>query len=336
MMLEFENLGYQVDLSVVIVNYNTRDLLLSCLKSLYQVSSKITFEVIVSENGSTDGSEEAVRRDFPQTLLIQNGRNLGFGSAMNQGVAQARGKYLALLNPDTVIPADTLPFILNYLDSRKDIGALGCRLVGRDGRTQLSCARFPTPLRVFSLFTRLDRILRIPLFQTYYDRINWRPFSLQDWNHDETREVDTVLGAFFVMQLHIFKQVGGFDKRYFMYYEEVDLFRKIRAIGHRVIFLHEVYVVHYGGESTKQEYAQMRFEQQRSLLQYLQKWHGTVAAEVSRWFLVLLAFLRLGWVVVSSKGRSLGNSKRLRLRNTAFVMLRGLLELNLHHFSLPE
>jgi GT2 family glycosyltransferase len=337
-MFESASLQHEVDLSVVIVNYNTRDFLLSCLRSLYQVPQKFTFEVIISENGSTDSSEELVRREFPQVLLIQNGRNLGFGAAMNVGAAQARGRYLVVLNPDTTVPPNTLQYLLDYLDSHldSDIKVVGCRLVGRDGRTQSSCARFPTPLRVFSLFTRLDRILPIPSLQTYYDRFDWRHLSVKHWNHDETREVDTVLGAFFVMSLEIFKQVDGFDKRYFMYYEEVDLLRKIQAAGYHVCFLPEVYVVHYGGEATKQEYARMRFEQQRSLLQYLQKWHGTLAAELIRWFLVILACFRLGWVIVSGNVGSLENSKRLRLKSTAIVMLRGLLELNPRRFSLPE
>lgn len=337
-MFESASLQYQVDLSVVIVNFNTRDLLLSCLRSLFQVPQEFTFEVIVSENGSADGSEESVRREFPQVLLIQHGRNLGFGSAMNLGVAQARGRYLAVLNPDTTVPPSTLQYLLDYLDSYSDsdIKVVGCRLVGRDGRTQSSCARFPTPLRVLSLFTRLDRIFPIPSLQTYYDRFDWRHLSVRGWNHDETREVDTVLGAFFVMSSEIFKQVGGFDRRYFMYYEEVDLLRKIQAAGYRVFFLPEVYVVHYGGEATKQDYARMRFEQQRSLLQYLQKWHGTLAAGVIRWFLVLLACFRLGWVIVSCNVRSLENSKRLRLKSAAIVMLRGLLELNPRRLFLPE
>jgi GT2 family glycosyltransferase len=325
-----------MDISILIVNYNTRDLLISCLKTIYQFPKNLTFEVLVSENGSNDGTEEAVREKFPQVRVIQNGRNLGFGTAMNIAVSQARGRYLVALNPDTMVPHNTLRYMLDYLESHSEIKVVACRLVGRDGRAQLSCARFPTPLRVFFLFTRLVRILPISALQTYYDRYSWRHLFIEDRNHDEPREVDTVLGALFMMPLEIFKQSGGFDKRYFMYYEEVDLFRKIRDMGHRVLFLPEVYVVHYGGEATKQEYVRMRFEQQRSLLLYLQKWHGTLAAEMIRWFLVVLAILRIGWMAVSPKVRHMEIPKQLQIRSTALFILRGLLGFNLRRNSLAE
>lgn len=325
----------KLDLSIIIVNYNTRDMLLSCLRSLSHINHNLSLEVIVIDNGSTDNSIESVQLEFPNLLLIQNLSNMGYGSAVNIAIKYAHGRYIAILNPDTIIPPNTLQYLLSYLDSHPEPRVVSCRLVGHDGHTQTSCARFPTPLRVFSCFTRLDRILPIKKLQIYYDRFGWRHFSTKGWQHDEAHEVDTLLGAFFVMPLKLFVEIGGFDERYFMYYEEVDLFRKIRAAGYRAFFLPEVYIIHYGGQATRREYARMRFEQQRSLLQYLQKWHGTLASELIRWFLIILACFRFIWAIVSCGVRHFENSDRYRLKGAAYSILQGLLRLNPRRFYLP-
>lgn len=322
-----------VDVSIVVVNWNTRELLLSCLRSLFQSPQGFSFEVIVSENGSGDGSEEAVRREFPAITVIQNGRDLGFGAGMNVGASRAKGRYLAVIPPDGTIPKDTLKRMSEYLVSNPDAGVVGCRLIGPDGKTQLSCARFPTPLRIISLFSRLDRILPIPSVQTYYDRFDWRRVSTVPWDHLQSREVDTVLGAVFMMPIDVFRLVGGFDERYFMYYEEVDLFKKVRQKGFRVFFMADVFAVHYGGEATKQEYAKMRFEQQRSLLMYIRKWHGRLYSETIRWFLIVLAFLRLGVAMLQSLKEAPEDSQQRKQRSAASSMLKGLLDAHLYRHS---
>jgi GT2 family glycosyltransferase len=332
-MSKLQNESNSIEVSIVVVNWNTRELLLSCLRSLFQSPQGFSFEVIVSENGSCDGSEEAVRREFPAITVIQNGRDLGFGAGVNVGATRAKGRYIAVIPPDGTIPKDTLKRMLEYLISDRDVGVVGCRLVGPDGKTQLSCARFPTPLRVISLFSRLDRILPIPSVQTYYDRFDWRRGRTVPWDHLQSREVDTVLGAVFMMPIDAFRLVGGFDERYFMYYEEVDLFKMVRQKGFRVYFMTDVFAVHYGGEATKQEYAKMRFEQQRSLLIYIRKWHGEPSSETIRWFLIVLALLRYGVATLHSLKEAPEDSPQRKQRSAASSMLKGLLDAQLYQRS---
>jgi GT2 family glycosyltransferase len=131
-----------------------------------------------------------------------------------------------------------------------------------------------------------------------------------------------------MMPLELFNQVGGFDERYFMYYEEIDLFKKLKNIGYRVLYLPDVYVVHYGGESTKQQFARMRAEQQRSLLLYLKKWHPGLAAEMIRWFLILFSIARIVWISVNPNIKKLELSDRQKIRSTALLILRKLLRIN--------
>lgn len=330
---KMNNINEDIDISIIIVSYNTRDLLLACLGSLYQTKHDFSFEVIVSDNASSDGSEEIVRKSYPQVRVIQNKQNLGFGAAANRGAAIARGRYLVFLNPDTLVPANTLRRLFDYLESSPSEKVVSCRLRGSHGEFQLSCSRFPTPARIFLLFSRLNRFVPLKNLQYYYDCFDRWLLSVKTVSpHEKPRKVDTVLGAFFMMPLKSFWKVGGFDERYFMHYEEVDLFRKLQTIGCDVIFLPDVSVVHYGGQATRQNYAQMRFEQQHSLLIYLHKWHGYFAAQFIRLLLIILALFRIGWVyiIIGRKAdKTINTETAARLRHTSLKILQGLLEMRL-------
>lgn len=305
--------------SVLIVSYNTRELLLACIQSVIKTSCDVTYEIIVSENGSSDNSEDAVRRTFPSVTVLQNGADLGFGAAVNTGARLASGKYLAIVAPDAVMLPNTLSTLVNVAEDGGLAGPIACRLLNPDGTLQRSCARFPTPLRVVALFTRLDRLLPFARFQHYYAEPSF--LNRRAWNHDGPREVETLLGAFLFLRRASFEAVGGFDERYFMYYEEIDLLRSLAAIGLGANFISSVAMIHYGGAATKQEYARMRFEQQRSLLIYLVKWHGVGAARVVQMTLLSLAIGR-------ALRAHLGRGDRAA-RAASISILRGLLRMNL-------
>jgi GT2 family glycosyltransferase len=330
---KMNNINEDIDISIIIVSYNTRDLLLACLGSLYQAKHDFSFEVIVSDNASSDGSEEIVRKSYPQVRVIQNQQNLGFGAAANRGAAIARGRYLVILNPDTLVPANTLRRLFDYLESSPGEKVVSCRLRGSHGEFQLSFSRFPTPARIFLLFSRLNRFVPLKSLQAYYDCFGQRLLSVKTVSpHEKPRKVDTVLGAFFMMPLKSFWKVGGFDERYFMHYEEIDLFRKLQTIGCDVIFLPDVSVVHYGGQATRRDYARMRFEQQRSLLIYLHKWHGYFAAQFIRLLLIILALFRVGWaytILGWKADKTIKAETVARLRHTSLKILQGLLEMRL-------
>lgn len=315
------------DLSVVIVSYNTRDLLVECLESLYGPDQEFSFETIVVDNDSRDGTSEAVRQQFPQVRLIQNEENVGFGAAMNMGAAVASGRYLMVLNPDTLVPPETLPRLLEFLESHPEPRVASCSLVGPSGSLQLSCARFPSPLRIFMLFTRLGMIIPVESFQSYYEKFDWDNLALPDSGADTIRRVDTVLGAFFILPLEVFQKAGGFDERFFMHFEEIDLMKKLETMGCHTYLIPDVNVMHYGGASTKQDYEKMRFEQQRSLLLYLHKWHGIIAAQAIRSFLIVMAVVRYGGAVISERRRKQGDSE-IQFRNASRAILVGLLRMN--------
>ena len=324
-------LDVKPDLSVVIVSYNTRELLVECLESLYGPDQEFSFETIIVDNDSSDGTVEAVLAAFPQVRLINNDVNLGFGMAMNRGAEIARGRYLVVLNPDTIVPPETLPCLLDYLETRKFPRVVSCRLVGLDGVNQLSCARFPTPLRIFMLFTRLGKLIPVESIQSYYEKFDWKLLTLSEASENTIEKVDTVLGAFFILPLETFNRVDGFDERFFMHYEEIDLMKKLNSIGCNTYINPNVEVVHYGGQSTVQDYENMRFEQQRSLLLYLHKWHGTIPAQTIRYFLIVLALIRYVDAVLTEKLRPRDLSGR-KFRNASRVILTGLLRM---HFQTP-
>lgn len=310
----------RLDVSVIVVSYNTRELLLACLHSVLDTATDFAYEVIVSENGSQDGSEQGVRAQFPTVKVIQNRADLGFGAAVNVAAKVATGEYLAIVAPDAIMLPGTLTHLLELARSGDIPGVAACRLLGAHGQLQTSCARLPTPLRLMAVFTRLDKVLPFPPFQLYYDRIGY--WGKRQWNHDRRRRVDTLLGAFLFIPAAVFHSVGGFDQRFFMYYEEVDLFTTLHARKCPVDFVSEVAMVHFGGEATKQEYARMRFEAQRSLLIYTAKWHGLVAAQLVRLMLIALALLRLARF-------GLSRSASQDLRDAARVILGGLIRLEL-------
>ncbi|MCL4473374.1 MAG: glycosyltransferase family 2 protein [Actinobacteria bacterium] len=326
--------GPDIDLSIVIVSYNTCDLLLDCLAALYHGPHDYSFEVIVCDNASSDGSENAVRQSFPQTIVIQTGENIGFGSAMNIGSSKASGKYLLVLNPDTIVHPKSLRRLLDLLESSPREMVISCRLKSPEGTYQLSCARFPTPLRIFLLFTRLNKFMPAGQMQLYYSRPDLsQPSTLEE--DQRIRQVETVLGAFFILPLDTFVNAGGFDERFFMHYEEIDLFKRLYNMGHFTYFLPTESVIHYGGQSTKSDYEKMRLEQQRSLLLYIHKWHGIHAARLIRIFLISLALVRFVAAKTILRGEK-GDRQSHQFENSSRVILSGLIHFHLNARSLQR
>jgi GT2 family glycosyltransferase len=232
-----------IDLSVIIVSFNTRDLLRDCLQTLLRHQGSLRLQTIVVDNASEDGSAEMLEAEFPEVLLIRSPVNLGFGRANNLGFEQARGRYLVLLNSDAFIDEQTLPQSVARMDAEPDVGLAGGRLVGRQGEWQPSARMFPSLLNEFltlsglsarwpksRLFGRMDRTWADPLAPA---------------------EVDWVPGAYSIIRASVLEQIGPFDQRFFLYFEEVDLCRRIKAAGYRVCYWPEIRVLHIGGESSR-------------------------------------------------------------------------------------
>lgn len=227
-------------LDVLVVNYNTATLLQPMFNALRQSDNADRTRYLVVDNASADNSLECLATICPEALQVANARNVGFGRANNQLVEHLQGKYALLINTDAFVAADTLNKTLEYMEAHPECGVLGVRLVGREGDLQPSCRYFPTPLNVFIATTGLERFF--PGVKKVDD---------MTWDHDSVRECDWVPGCYYLIRREVIDKVGLFDPRYFLYYEEVDHCKRVKAAGWKVIYYPHTTVVHIGGESAK-------------------------------------------------------------------------------------
>lgn len=234
------------DLTIVIVNYNVRELLRDCLRSVLASAVRGSVEVIVVDNCSSDGSAEMVAADFPSVRLIVSPNNDGFAAANNRGLrAAGPSRYLMLLNPDTVVPPDALQRMLDYLDANPEVGVLGPKLVKADGRLDLACRRsFPNPRIAFYHAFGLDKL--------FPHSREFAQYNLTYLDEDELSEVDCVVGAAMMVRAEALERAGLLDESFFMYGEDLDWAFRIRQTGWKVIYNPAVVIVHYKGQSSKQ------------------------------------------------------------------------------------
>lgn len=235
-----------IDLSICIVNWNTKDFLEKCLLSIERHTKGIRFEIIVVDNESGDGSREMILEQPPTHIVtILNDSNVGFAKANNQGLRIACGRYLVFLNPDTELLEDSFTRMVRFLDENPRYGAIGCRLLNVDGTTQLTCSRdFPTLWNQFCYFSLLSRMLS-----------GTRLFCSEDleyWDRVDSSDVNVVSGACLMASREILLETGGFDESTFMYAEDVDLCRNIIKKGKKIRFDSGTAILHYGGVSSNQ------------------------------------------------------------------------------------
>ncbi len=235
---------YKYDISIIIVNYNVKDFLLQCLKSIDESHQYLKIEIIVVDNHSTDHSVKLLEPMFPRVHFIKLNENLGFAKANNIGIRQATGKYILILNPDTLLFEDTLKIMFEYMENNKEVGISGCKVLNSDGTFQLACRRgFPTPWASFCKLFGLQSLFP-----------KWRLFSKYNQTFrsiDETYYIDAVIGAFMFCRAEIFDKVGLFDEDYFMYGEDIDLCYRTKSLGYEIAYVHKTSIIHYKGESTK-------------------------------------------------------------------------------------
>ncbi|HWD32945.1 MAG TPA: glycosyltransferase family 2 protein [Pseudomonas sp.] len=288
---------------VMVVNFNTAGLLQPMFDALRQANSEALASYLVVDNASNDNSLECLSRVCPEALLLSNEKNVGFGRANNQLLEHLQGKYALLLNTDAFVAADTLGKTIAYMDAHPECGVLGVRLVGREGDLQPSCRYFPTPLNVFVARTGLRRFFP------------WlKMVDEMTWDHGSVRECDWLPGCFYLVRREVLDQVGLFDPRYFLYYEEVDHCKRVKEAGWKVVFYPHTTVVHIGGESSKSvaelEAASRQISnyQIESELLYFRKHHG-VPGLVLHMLLVCLGDLLLAFkALLKGRGRAAMNA----------------------------
>ncbi|MEO0250185.1 MAG: glycosyltransferase family 2 protein, partial [candidate division WOR-3 bacterium] len=236
-----------IDLSVIVVNYNTRDLLRACLRSIR--SARYTLELIVVDNASSDSSPEMVRQEFPSVHLIVNETNRGFGAACNQGLAIARGRYALILNADVEAMPGALDRLIEFMDSRSEAAGCGGKLLNPDKSVQPSCAGELTLWAVFCEQTLLARVFaRTRLFGGY-----WRTW----WDFNTTEEVEQIMGACLLLRRRAEGSFPSFDEDYFLYCEDTDLCYRIRQQGGRLYYVHDALFTHHLGASGASTRAEM-------------------------------------------------------------------------------
>ena len=243
-----------LDLSIVIVSWNTRDLLAQCLQSVLGGIADLDYEIIVVDNASTDGSQAVVREQFPQVRLVENTENLGFAQANNQAIRISQGKYVLLLNSDTIVHAGALEAMVSFANHHPQAGIVGCKLLNADGSLQASWAQFPT------------------LHSEFLGR-NFRQRRRVEGAR-EVYEVDWVGGACLLARRKAVDEVRLLDGDYFMYSEEVDWCYRMAKAGWKTYYLPEAEVTHLGGGSSRKSAGPMAVQLQRSKLRFFRKHYG--------------------------------------------------------------
>ncbi len=255
-----------MDISVVIVSWNSQAIVAQCLEALTRHRSKYSFEIILVDNASSDGTPDMAASRFPQVRLIRNSENLGFAKANNIGIRQAKGRYVCLMNSDIVIRDACFDRMIEYLEQHADIGILGPKLLNPDLTLQDSCQSFPTLWNNLCEALSLNRLF--PRSRFFSER-HWIFFA-----HDRICDVPVLPAAFWLVRREAFEQEGLFDEQFFIYCEDMDLCKRFWNRGWKVIFSPEAEAVHHHGGSSSNLPARFHLEQQRTALQYWRKHHG--------------------------------------------------------------
>lgn len=227
-------------LSLIIVSYNTKELLTKCLRSVDIACRDLKYETFVVDNNSTDGSSQMVEKEFPYVKLIKNQKNLGFSRANNQALKLARGKYVLVLNPDTRLFTDTITKMIKFMGELPQVGIATCRVELPDGRLDRDCRRrFPTPWRAFTHFSSLSKIFKgTQLFDSYH----------MGYLKDNTQhEIDSCAGSFMLIRKKDLDRVGFFDEDFFFYGEDLDLCWRLRQAGYKIVYTPIAKIIHYKG-----------------------------------------------------------------------------------------
>ncbi|AXB58859.1 glycosyltransferase family 2 protein [Flavobacterium fluviale] len=270
-----------MQLSIIILNYNVRYFLEQCVLSVQEATVGIDAEIIVVDNNSSDESVLMTQEKFPEVTLIQNKENFGFPKGNNIGFRQAKGKYICILNPDTVVAEDTFTKILAFAERQPNLGIVGCKLIDGTGNFLPESKRgIPTPWVAFTKIFGLYKIFpKTKLFNQYY---------AQDLSENQTGKVDILVGAFMFLESKLYQDLNGFDENCFMYADDIDLSYRALQKGKSNFYFHETTVLHYKGESTiKDEKYMKRFQEAMNFFyekHFKKSWFFSFFIQIGIWF----------------------------------------------------
>jgi len=255
-----------MDVSVIIVSFNTRGLLRNCLLSIYRETKDVELEVFVVDNCSEDGSADMVEEEFPDVHLIRNHENLGFAMGNNIALGKGRGRYFLLLNPDTQLTNNAIKELVGYMDPHPGVGACGSMLLDGDNNIQMVCRKFSRIIHEVGELT--------PVINRFRWKFMSRDYLPVEFDYGDTGETDYVQGACLMVRREVVEEVGLLDERFFMYSEEEDWCYRMKQNGWKVMYVPSAVIVHYWGMSTKQRSSEMLVELYRSKLKFFSKNYG--------------------------------------------------------------
>jgi O-antigen biosynthesis protein len=280
-----------VKISIVIVNYNVRHFLEQCLLSAYKALDGIEGEIFVVDNNSVDGSVGMVREKFPETHVIANAKNVGFSTANNQAIRLAKGDYVLLLNPDTVVQEDTFAKIIQYMDLHPKVGGLGVKMIDGKGNYLPESKRgMPSPMVALYKLSGLTGLFpKSKTFARYY---------MGHLSENETNEVDILAGAFMLLRKEALDKVGLLDETFFMYGEDIDLSYRLQIGGFTNVYFADTQIIHYKGESTKKGSLNYVFIFYQAMQIFAEKHFSQGAAKIYKYVINVAIWLRAGLSIV--------------------------------------
>lgn len=303
-------------LSIIIVNWNTKDLLKRCIESIFYYGKNIDYEIIVIDNASKDSSQEFLsqyknRKTYSNVLeniriddfrfeIVLNDQNLGFARAVNQGIKLSEGQYILLLNPDAEIKEKTLEKMIEFMENYSDYGIVGGKILNPNGSLQLSVRRFP------DFFSQFLILLKLHQFFTYFPPI--RKYFALDFDYSKTAEIDQAMGSFFMIRRKLIDEIDLFDEKFFVWFEEVDFCKRAKNAGWKIYYYPEAEIIHHGAPSFSQILSlKNQWQFNKSLLYYFKKHHSFLS-----YLALLMIFpLSLFLALITSVFPSLRKFKKL-------------------------
>jgi GT2 family glycosyltransferase len=301
-----------MDVSIIIVAWNVKDLLRDCLKSVFEQTHGIEFEVIYVDNASQDGSVEMAAKEFPSVKIMQNSENRGFIKANNQAIEVAKGRYVLLLNSDTVVLDNAIAKTVKFADAHPDAAVVGCKILNPDKTLQRTCFMYPSALNMLLAATYLYKIFPKSRFFGR-ERMSW-------WDYDEVREVETVCGCYSLVRAKAIEQIGLMDERYFVYGDDPDWCYRFKKAGWKIMFTPEPRIIHYGGQTTKFRRREFRWQLHGSELIFMKIHKSWLEFIFVRLFMAMFLLLRVPyWFTVAMFNKN----ERSKAMETAVTYLIG-------------
>jgi hypothetical protein len=303
-----------VHLSIIIVSWNVKDYLKPCLDSIFGTVNNIEFEVFVVDNNSYDGTVDFIKECFPQVRLIANKDNLGFARANNQAIAKSKGRYILLLNPDTIVLPGSINRMIAFLDTNRNFGAVGPKILADDRVTVSVCAarRFPSIKTIFFTVTTLNRIAKC-----------FSSSAMEWWDHKDSREVDSLSGSCMMVRKKVINKIGLLDESFFMYAEDIDWCYRIKKGGWKISYLCDAVIIHYGEKSAVKKFSETEnmAENFKAYFKYFRKHYGLIYALFYRLMIGLIMICwNFVWIIrLFNRIKSKEEIKGIIARNNKFI-----------------